>query len=71
MIVYLNSNSWLVFVMEKECLYCEVETPFLNITEIKLRVQTAKDAKGIWSCIFGPINSAKTLVTLVGPVSES
>jgi len=42
MIVFLNSNSWLVFVMETECLYCEVETPFLNITEIKLKVRTAK-----------------------------
>ena len=49
MIVYLNSNSRLVFVMETECLYCKVETPFLIITEIKLRVQRAKDAKRIWS----------------------
>jgi hypothetical protein len=57
--------------METECLYCEVETPFLNITEIKLRVQTAKDAKRIWSWILGPINPAKSLVTLVAPVSQS
>jgi hypothetical protein len=69
MIVYLNSKSWLVFVMVTGYLYCEVETPFLNITEVKLRVQTAKDAKRIWSCILGPINPANALVTLV--VSQS
>jgi hypothetical protein len=57
--------------MQTECLYCEVETPFLNITEIKLTVQTAKDAKRYWSWILGPIKPAKALVTLVGPVSES
>jgi hypothetical protein len=57
--------------METECLYCEVETPFLNITEVKLGVQTAKDAKRIWSWILGPINPANPLVTLVGPVSQS
>ena len=57
--------------METVCLYCELETPFLNITEIKLRVQTTKDAKRIWSWILGPINPAKNLVTLVGPVSQS
>jgi hypothetical protein len=57
--------------MVTECLYCKVETPFLIITEIKLRVQTAKDAKRIWSWILGPINPAKALVTLVGPVSQS
>jgi len=49
MIVYLYSNSWLVFAMETGCLYCEVETSFLNITEVKPGVQTAKDAKRIWS----------------------
>jgi len=57
--------------METECLYCEVETSFLNITEVKLGVQTAKDAKQIWSWILGPINPANALVTLVGPVSQS
>jgi hypothetical protein len=44
--------------METGCIYCEVGTQFLNITEINLRVQTAKDAKRIWAWMLGPINPA-------------
>jgi len=37
-IISLYSINWLVFITEKECVYCAVRTEYLNVVCVNFRV---------------------------------
>lgn len=52
--------NWVVYVLEMQCLYCEVHTEFLTITGLNFRPQTMYTAAIFW--VLGVLYSHRTIL---------
>jgi len=41
--IYVSRSNWLVFIMEKECVYCAVETESVNAMKVNLCIKVLRN----------------------------